>query len=336
VFDSGFNDWFGFLCGTGQLQSAGCASLRRDPSDLNVASIAIGDLAGRQTVRRTVTNVSGRTETYTATLTGLSGVTATVEPATFTIAPGASTTISVSFTRTTAPANAYAGGQVTWTGSMGHVVRIPVVVRPVALAAPAQVSGDGAPLRYNVTFGFDGPFTATPRGLIPATRTDGVVQDDPTNEFVKDGPGTTFFDVSIPAGTSYARFSLFDEFTDGNDDLDLYVYNEAGTLVASSGGGTSAEEANLVDPAAGTYRVYVHGWQTDGPDAAFTLFSWLLGTTSAGNMSVTAPASAVLGTVGEISLSFTGLTPGTKYLGSVAYGGAAGLPRPTIVRIDAR
>jgi hypothetical protein len=79
--------------------------------------------------------------------------------------------------------------------------------------------------------------------------------------------------------------------------------------------------------------VYVHGFNVPGT-ATFTLFSWLLGTTSAGNMAVSAPTSATLGTTGTISLTFSGLTPGTKYLGSVAYGGTAGLPNPTIVRVD--
>jgi hypothetical protein len=37
---------------------------------------------------------------------------------------------------------------------------------------------------------------------------------------------------------------------------------------------------------------------------------------------------------GTINLTFTGLAPGTKYLGSVAYSGMTGLPNPTIVRID--
>ena len=33
--------------------------------------------------------------------------------------------------------------------------------------------------------------------------------------------------------------------------------------------------------------------------------------------------------------AFSGLAPATKYLGSVsAYGGIAGLPNPTIVRVD--
>ena len=51
-------------------------------------------------------------------------------------------------------------------------------------------------------------------------------------------------------------------------------------------------------------------------------------------MTVTAPATAAIGTTGTINLSFSGLTAGTKYLGSVAYGGAAGMPNPTIVRVD--
>ena len=51
-------------------------------------------------------------------------------------------------------------------------------------------------------------------------------------------------------------------------------------------------------------------------------------------MSVSAPASAAIGGTGTVSLTFSGLDPGTKYLGSVAYGGSTGMPNPTIVRVD--
>ena len=51
-----------------------------DPSDLNVASIAIGDLAGLQTVTRKVTNVGTSAATYTASTTGLTGITVNVQP----------------------------------------------------------------------------------------------------------------------------------------------------------------------------------------------------------------------------------------------------------------
>ena len=105
------------------------------------------------------------------------------------------------------------------------------------------------------------------------------------------------------------------------------------TLVGASGNSTSTERVNLLNPVAGSYTVYVHGFGVTGT-ANFTLFSWLLGSASAGNMGITAPSAATLGGSGSIGLTFSGLTPGTKYLGSVAYSGAAGLPNPTVVRVD--
>jgi hypothetical protein len=105
------------------------------------------------------------------------------------------------------------------------------------------------------------------------------------------------------------------------------------TLAGSSGSGTSAEEVNLLNPAADTYTVVVQGWGVVG-SSPFKLHTWLLGSADAGNMTVSAPASAVLGTTGTINLTFSGLAAGTRYLGSVAYGGVAGLPNPTIVRVD--
>jgi hypothetical protein len=131
---------------------------------------------------------------------------------------------------------------------------------------------------------------------------------------------------------THARFSLFDANVSPASDIDLYVFRGT-TLVGVSGGTTSAEEVNLLNPVAGSYTVYVHGFAVPGT-ANFTLFSWLLGSASAGNMVVTAPAAATQGTTGTINLTFSGLVPGTKYLGSVAYGGTAGLPNPTIVRVD--
>jgi hypothetical protein len=164
--------------------------------------------------------------------------------------------------------------------------------------------------------------------------TNGTVSDDPTDSFNPAGPGVTAIPVTIPAGTTYARFSLFDANVSPASDLDLYVFRGA-TLVGASGGGTASEEVNLVNPIAGNYVVYVHGFAVGAPGTAnFTLFNWLLGSTTAGNMAVSAPATATLGATGTINLTFTGLAPGTKYLGSVAYGGITGLPNPTIVRID--
>jgi hypothetical protein len=258
----------------------------------------------------------------------MAGFTTSVSPSVLTLNPGESKSFEVAFTRTTAALTAYTGGQLTWTGG-GYSVRSPMVVRPVALAAPTQVSGS-----YNVTFGYTGSFTATPRGLIPATTQDGVVADDPTNGPCSlASPNAQLIPVVIPAGTTYARFSLFDADVNPGTDIDLCVANSGGAIVGGSGSGTSAEEVNLLNPAAGNYTVVVQGWGVVG-SSPFKLYTWLLGNTDAGNMTVSAPASATTGATGAINLSFSGLTAGQKYLGSVAYSGSAGLPNPTIVRVD--
>ena len=347
VYDHGFLDWLAFLCGsTTGVNPATCTALAGlgfsfDASDLNVPSIAIGNLAGVQTVHRTVTNVGAASATYNASVSAPAGIDVLVSPSSLTLDPGESADFTVTFTRTTAPLNAYVGGQLTWTDGT-HNVRSPLVIRPVALAAPAQVSGNGGPINYNVQFGYTGTFNALARGLVPATTFVDTVADDPTDNFNTATPdanqGIKVFDVAVPAGSTHARFSLFDNFTDGADDLDLYVYrvnaDATKTFVGVSGSGTSAEEVNLVNPTAATYKVYVHAFATEGPDANFTLFTWVLGSTSAGNMTVSAPASATTGVTASIGLTFSGLAPATKYLGLVAYDdGAVSLGR-TIVRVD--
>ena len=171
VFDSDFDDWRAFLRSQGlcRLCFGTTPTTVIDPSDLNYPSIAIGALAGSQTVTRTVTNVGGTPETYAFSYTGLPGITVAL-PAGFTIAPGATKTFSITFTTAIALLNAYVQSAIALTRSGGHFVRSPVVLRPVALAAPAEVSDS-----YNVTFGYTGAFAAKARGLIPATKATGSV-----------------------------------------------------------------------------------------------------------------------------------------------------------------
>lgn len=338
VYDSNIYDWFAFLCGaTTGVSPSTCAFLESlgyslDPSDLNQASIAIGALAGTQTVTRTVTNVDDEPATYAASYTGLDGIAVDFNPASFTIDPGATQTYTITFTRTTAPLNAYASGQLTWSDGE-HFVRSPMVIVPVALSAPAAVFGAGEEISYAVAFGYDGAFSATARGLVAATLTPGTVADDPTDSACSlSSPNAQLIPVTIPAGTTYARFSLFDADVNPGSDMDMCVFRGT-TLVGSSGSGTSAEEVNLLNPVAADYTVVVQGWGVVD-SSPFVLHTWLLDASDAGNMIVTAPAAAVLGTSGTISLSFSGLMSGVKYLGSVAYAGEAGLPDPTIVRVD--
>ena len=343
VYDTTFNDYRNFLKGQGLCNFCfgSTPATAIDASDLNQPSIAFGDLAGTQTVTRRVTNVGDAPAVYTAAVAAPAGFTVEVSPSTLTLAPGATASFTVTVTRTDAPFNTYRLGSITWSDGV-HSVRSPLVVRPVAIAAPASINGTGASgsATWSVRFGYTGTFTADPRGLVAATKTAGSVSDDPNNDFVTGTPdanqGITVHTVTIPAGTAYARFSLFDSEVDGAHDLDMYVYRGAtgAVLVGSSGGGTSAEEVNLSNPAADTYRVYVHGWQTAGGGTAnYTLFSWQVPGTSAGNMTVSAPASATIGTSGSITASWSGLAAATRYLGFVSYSDGTAERGRTIVNV---
>jgi subtilisin family serine protease len=335
VYEAGWTDWLGFLCGTGQLQASYCPSIGIDPSDLNYPSIAIADLAGSQTVTRTVTNV-GPAGTYDVSVDAPAGIDVTVDPASLPLAEGQSATYSVTFaTNASATIGAYTFGSLTWSHGP-HAVRSPIAIKPVALAAPAEVFGAGSDgsLSFDVTFGFGGDYTAAPHGLEPALMTEGNVLDDPGNSFAPFGPGTTLHMINVPAGAAYARFSLFDEYTDGNDDLDLYVYYPTGTYAGGSGSGTSAEQVDLLFPMAGDYYVFVHGWQTDGPDSNYTLFSWSFSATPGStNMMLTAPTAATLGATESITVDWSGLDAGTKYLGAVSHSDSSGIVGLTLVNI---
>ena len=267
VYDSGLRDWVRFLCGAGQFNPSGqeCSTFGSiDPSNLNTPNIAIGLLAGSQTVTRTVTNVGKKTATYVAFVTEPAGVDVTVTLARIKIAPGRKKTFQVAITRTSAAFDQYAFGSLTWSDGT-HRVRSQIVVKPVAVAAPAEVEGAGAAgsTEIPLTSGFTGTLTASPAGLVPATVATGTLQNPTGASFDTANPTANDYTlkttVSVPAGTTLARFQTFDRDHPAGTDLDLFVF-EAGTanLVGQSAGGTSEELVDVEDPAAGDYDVYVY------------------------------------------------------------------------------
>lgn len=343
VYDVEYNDYLAFLKGQGLCCLANTGIPATDASDLNQPSLAIGDLPGVQKLRRTVTNVTSLPATYTATITPPAGYSVTVNPASLVIPAGGKASFDVTITRTTGPLNAYRFGALTWSDGV-HTARSPVIVRPVAIVAPAELTGAGSSgaIAYTIKTGYAGSLSYVSRGLIPSAVFSGTVADDPTDNFDTDAPagnqGITTHDIIVPAGTSVLRVSMFDEETDGADDIDLYLYrvdaDDSLTLVALSGGGTSAEQVQLANPTAATYRLFVHGWQTDGPDANYSLHAWALGTADEGNMTVTGPGTATIGGTHTVNMSWSGLPTGQKYLGAILYQEGTTTHASTIVRID--
>jgi len=332
VYDAGWNDWIGFLCGTGSLN---CGDYAPDPSNMNYPSIAVGALAGSQTITRTVTSVADSAATYTPEVDGLVGVTVSFNPESIAISPGESKSYEVTFTNINAPIGSYVTGGITWVDGSQRV-RSAVALNPVHIAAPNEVSGSGSDgsINFDITMGYSGAYSVGTHGLVAATTQSGTVVDDPENNIntaLNKDIGYTLHVVSADAAAEILRISLFDENTDGVDDLDLYVFDSGFHFIGSSGNGSSEEQVDIVNPGDTMYYVIVHGWQTDGEDSNYTLFSWDP-SSNVGNMAITAPAEAVIGKTTPVTIGWSELGA-HKYLGVMSHNDGSVFKR-TVINIQ--
>jgi hypothetical protein len=102
------------------------------------------------------------------------------------------------------------------------------------------------------------------------------------------------------------------------DDLDLFVY-KGGVLVDLSASGSADEQVTMIDPAAGTYDVYVNGFAGNG---AYSISNFVVGAASAGNGSVTPnPAAVTQGVPTTLTASWIGLDPAKRWFGVINYTG---------------
>jgi hypothetical protein len=344
-------DYAAYLCGleNSPIAAVDCAVLAStgvpfNAEALNLPSIGSSRLISGDTIVRRVTNL-GDAATYTATVTEPLGFQVTVTPPSLTLATGETGTYQVTIDRQGAPLDQWAFGRLVWSDGATDVAS-PIAVNAVALDAPAAVSGRGrsGQLQFPVRFGYSGAYLAGVHGLRAPLRLAGSVDDDPGNTFsFRFDDGVALQLISIPPDQAYARFALFDEFTDGDDDLDLYLFycpNNECTQVAESGSFTSAEEINLVLPVPGVYAALIHGFETDqisgGPGANYELFAWSFGIDdNVGNLAVTAPDNVTAGDAVNLDLTWGQLEPDTRYLGAISHTTPAGLEALTILTIDA-
>ncbi len=354
VYEAGLLDYFGFMCDAqpsvftnadatcGGLAAAGIPT---DASDLNYPSIAVADLAGSQTVTRTVTSVAeeNSARTYRVSVEAPDGYEVTVSPSSLTLRRGQSATYEVTIVNQSAPVDAWRFGELTWTSNAGagvsYAVRSPIAVRGAAFDTVDGVTGSGesGSASFDVSFGYTGDYDATGNGLVAATVTPDTVAQDPDQTFSRtDGFSDEHtFDLS---GAALLRVAIPPEATAAGVDLDVYVYNPSGALAGSSTAGDTDEMVTIENPADGAWKVYVHGWLVPGGNVAYEMSSWAVSTTEGGNLSIDGePESAVIGTKGTIDLSWTGATSGQWHLGVVRHLGPGGdLLGQTLVEVDNR
>src|SRR5690606_29501462 len=263
-------------------------------------------------------------------------------PPSLTLGTGESATFMLTFTKQGALADEWTFGELTWTDGTRRVAS-PLAVVPVTMRSPEDVflNGEAGYFEVPVAFGYAGEYFPGVHGLRAPYVEHGFVEEDETNRFsFRFDDGVTGHLIEVPPDQMFARFALFDELTDGADDLDLYLFhcpdNEC-VQVAESGGFTSEEQIDLVLPEPGVYAVLVHGFDTDaagGEGAYYTLHAWSLGINDyVGNFDVFGPeaVSDVDRTV--LELEWGGLAPATRYLGAISHHTAGEPYTLTIVEI---
>jgi len=358
VYESDYRDHAAYLCGLHEppLTVSECAALAAagypsSATDLNLPSIGVGQLISGDTLKRRVTNI-GPPATFSADVTPPPNVDVFVEPPSLMLTTGQSAEFTVRFVDRGTALDVWNFGRLTWTDGGGQRVVTPISVQAVTLRAPPELylTGANGSTKMLAAFGYTGAYLAGVHGLrkpfldangqVPR----GHVDNDPNNNFsFRLDNGVTAHQLTVPPGQLYLRIALFNEFTDGTDDLDLYLFycpNNQCVQVAESGGLTSNEEIDVSLPQAGQYVVLVHGYETDdvagGPGANYSLFTWSFGFNDVvGNLSVTAPASVTTGDRLDLDVNWASLDSGMRYLGAISHNTPGGLYGLTIVNIRA-
>ena len=348
AYDVGLFEYAAFSCENNVqiFSDASCAFLESlgvpsDGSDLNLPSIGIGDLVGSQTITRTVTSVANNNgwKTYSVSVEAPPGIDVSVSPSTIKLKPDQSASYEVTFTSNSgAVLDEWTFGSLTWAHGGEYSVRSPIAVRPTAFSTVDEVdgvangSGDGS-VAVPVAFGYGGDYSATVTGV------EGSFSG---SDNITSAEGLHAYCVDLPA-MSHFRASMFDESTSdpGADDLDLRLFlaTDCATFdigqIGASGGATSEEAIDIPNAPAGGYVVVVDYFSTsNGTDTDYTVwYQPVFGDN--GNTSVTAPAAAVLGTTGTVTVDYTGLAP-TRNLGVLHHADGNGEIARTILDIDAR
>jgi hypothetical protein len=349
VYNATQADYTKYMCGAGVTTQCALGTLAG--YNLNLPSIAVGNILGTVTVTRSVTNVSSTASTYTPS-GSLTGFSMSVSPSSLTLDPGQTKSYTVTLTRTTAADNVWQYGALVWNDGT-HMVRSPITVRSgKPVIAPALVKSDkvSATRLVSVQTGFSGKMTTAYGGLKEITRTSLSVQQAAAGSVdtlaqiqaacQAGASGVRVVPVTVPANTVLAQFELFDRDTssgDGHDDLDMALLNGAGTVIATSLHGGSNESMVLPSLAAGSYSVCVIGYKSaNSTSTDFTLSSAVV--TSAdrnGNFKAMVPSSVYAGSTATVGVSWSGLPVGKRYAGAVQlFDTSAKLASTTVFQVE--
>ena len=349
VYDMGKADFVKYQCLTQKalVLASDCTTYGTldQTYNLNLPSITLGSMTGPTTVRRTVTNVGTSSATYAA-VASLTNMSVAVTPPSLTLTPGQSANFTVTVTPTAAtPKFTWQYGSLTWSDGV-HTVRSPLQANlGSAISSPARqtattISGSRT---FTVTTGFAGKMSAR-KGMLdvnlgPAT----TLTPNTTIDVAVNCPrgaasaNMAVYNMTVPAGTIVARFALRQADVSGAaDDNDLAVVAPDGTVSASEGG-TSHETVELLNPAAGNYKVCVAAYAAASGTSTHRLSSWIVkpGDTAGGAFNVLVPSTVYAGGSATVGMSWSGLATGHRYVGGAQFLDAGGnAAAATLLYID--
>ena len=338
VYDSDFLDYAAYLCGLDaspfpefDCSVLGGAGFSFAATAVNLPSFGIAELISGDSIRRRVTNI-GPPGTYTVEVEAPLGVNVFVEPTELTLGTGETSDFEIFFETDDPEFDLWSFGRLEWWDGI-HSVISPIAVAAVRLRATDELklTGTQGDAILPVDFGYDGVYDATVHGLNPPflSVVDAFIDDDPTNSFsFREGNGVAQHHFTVAPGDLHLRVAMFDSETDGEDDLDLYLFYCAdGTnceKLAESGSFTSEETIDIEFPLPGEYALLVHGFATDqlagGPGAIYSLHAWTYSTTDdRGNLLYTIPGDVAIGDRFDLDIQWSALDPGIRYFGAIQH-----------------
>ena len=310
-----------------------------DPTTLNLASVTNSNCLVNCSFTRTFSNTLDAAVTWNVTASG-TGVNVTVEPTSFTIAPGATQTLTITADVAASELDAYVFGQVTLTPAAPFtnvpVARLPVAVLPVAADLPDVVTietntNTGSATVEDLLAVAISDLSITTfgaaAGMLDSTR---LISDTDNGSIYDDlADGLFIKKLTVPADS--VRF-VTEVITTTAVDLDLYVHldgfnggkkdgiPEAVELICASATGSALERCDLVGPPAGDYIIVVQNWEgSDKPSDKVQLSTAVVPNTPATNFTVTGPKQVAAKTPFDLTVQWNLPTvlPGHRYYGAM-------------------
>jgi hypothetical protein len=275
----------------------------------------------------------GVATTWKAVASGPAGLTWTVSPAEFTLAPNATQTVTITADVRKLSVNRWNFGAVRFVPTGGGVpeTRLPVALH-TAKPVPVDVvtnSTQGSTIVTTTAKMDIKRFNSIVSGLTQGRDDEFLLEQDPTpTEGPYDVPvGTKTILVDVPAGS---RFLATDIVSTDAVDLDLFVgldsngdgAAEEAEELCRSASDTAMESCSLSNLAGGAYWIVVQNWLGLGASNV-QLSTAVIPGTDAGNLTVTGPRSAVTaGTPFDVTVTWRepAMDPGEIWYGLVEFG----------------